>query len=204
MSDTKKHESLGAALAAFQAEYPTVAKENTAVVNSSKGSYKYDYADLSDISPVVLPLLGKHGLYWTTRPTVTDGNFALLYSLGHESGQSLDGIYPLPAANTPAQQMGGAITYARRYALCAVTGIAPGGDDTDAHQPAPQQMRPDAPAEWRADVAAIPSKEAANAFWQRASADGWLTPEVQAALTERVAKINKEAANVAGDAAQAE
>lgn len=200
MPDTKKHDSFDAAMAAFQAEIPVVEKGKSA----DAGKYKYDYADLSDVTAAALPLLGKHGLSWVTVPTVVDGNFALLYSLTHETGGSINGVYPLPSVSTPAQQMGGAITYARRYALCAVTGIAPGGDDTDAHHPAPQQMRPDAPAEWRADVAAIPSKEAANAFWQRASADGWLTPEVQAALTERVAKINKEAANVAGDATQAE
>lgn len=128
-----RHGTLAAALAAFQAELPVIAKANTADVKmNGGGSYSYSYADLADISPVVLKLLGKHGLAWSTQPTMVGENFRLVYSLLWEGGESLDGAYPLPSMNTPVQQMGSAITYARRYALCAVTGVAPGGEDTDA------------------------------------------------------------------------
>src|SRR6516225_3095444 len=50
------------------------------------------------------------------------------------------------------QQMGGMITYARRYVLCAITGVAPAGDDTDAagitpgQPPARQAPRPETQA----------------------------------------------------------
>lgn len=128
MSEEKKPNSLNAAMAAFQAELPQVARSSTA----DAGKYTYDYADLADISAAVLPLLGKHGLSWSTQPTVTETGFALIYALSHESGENISGVYPLPLATMPAQQLGAAITYARRYALCAVTGVAPGGDDTDA------------------------------------------------------------------------
>lgn len=126
--------ALHAALAAFQAELPKVGKDNTARVTSDKGpGYTYRYADLSEISPVVLPLLAKHGLGWTTRPTMThDGKFVLRYALTHTSGDALDGDYPLPNPASSPQVLGSAITYARRYALCAVTGVAPGDDDDDA------------------------------------------------------------------------
>ena len=40
----------------------------------------------------------------------------------------------LPAAERNPQSIGGAITYARRYALCAVLGLAPAEDDDDAAQ----------------------------------------------------------------------
>ena len=43
------------------------------------------------------------------------------------------GLYPLPASGTP-QQIGSAITYARRYCLCAVTGVAPDDDDDDGEE----------------------------------------------------------------------
>lgn len=163
-TDSTKHETLAAALAAFQAELPSIKKGNTA----SAGTYSYSYADLADISPLVLPLLGKHGLAWTCRPTLADTGFALYYQLLHgDSQDSLEGIYPLPAATTPAQQLGSAITYARRYALCAVTGIAPGGDDDDAASApvaAPRQQkqapRPSAPTrDWAKEAAAITSLE---------------------------------------------
>lgn len=142
-----QHDSLAAALAAFQAEVPTVRKTSTAQVRSEKGNYSYDYADLSDVTEKAMPLLGRHGLSFTSRPTIVEGvGFVLAYELRHESNQADAGIYPLPNPNTPAQQMGSAITYARRYVLCAVTGIAPGGDDDDAgaiqeHQYG-QQQRP--------------------------------------------------------------
>lgn len=188
----QKHETLTAALAAFQAELPTVEKSNTAKVQTQKGpGYTYEYADLADISPKVLPVLGKHGLSWATRPTMVDGNFVLLYELAHESGEKLDGVYPLPSPSVAAQQLGGAITYARRYALCAVTGVAPGGDDHDMQQqPAPPPaQQPTAPEGWRAQIAELPSRDAANALWAHSGAAGWRTPEVEAAITERVAEL---------------
>jgi hypothetical protein len=133
MADTKKHENLAAALAAFQTEIPTVVKGATAKVKTKSGAdYQYSYADLAVITPLVLPLLGKNGLAWSSQPTLMGDHFVLHYSLSHESGEQIEGVYPLPSPNTPPQELGSAITYARRYALCAVTGVAPGGDDDDA------------------------------------------------------------------------
>jgi hypothetical protein len=119
---------LAGALAAVQAELPRVGKGNTAQVRSDKGNYSYKYADLADVSSAILPLLGKHGLSFTSMPTLIDGAFVLEYRLMFPGDQSLIGIYPLPSTGSP-QSIGSAITYARRYALCAVTGIAPDGDD---------------------------------------------------------------------------
>jgi ERF superfamily len=63
----------------------------------------------------------------------------LAYRLYHApSGQAIGGDYPL-SSSTP-QTMGGAITYARRYCLLAVTGAAPDEDDDDA-QAAEQAAR---------------------------------------------------------------
>lgn len=140
----REHTSLAAALAAFQAALPRVGKDNTARVATDKGpGYTYRYADLSEISPVVLPLLAAQGLAWSTRPTLVDGNrFVLVYRLSHTSGQEDVGEYPLPNPGSSPQVLGSAITYARRYALCAVTGVAPGDDDDDAAAAQRQQQRP--------------------------------------------------------------
>lgn len=105
------------ALTELQAALPSIGKDQKATVKSDKGSYTYNYADLADISAAVLPLLSKVGLAWTTRPTVEDGKFVMRYQLRHVSGEMLEGTYPLPAASRP-QEIGSAITYARRYALC--------------------------------------------------------------------------------------
>lgn len=129
---TEDHPSLTAAIAAVQADLPVVGKDHKATVKSDKGSYTYKYANLAQVSAAILPLLSKHGLAWTTRPTLDDaGRFVLKYELEHTSGASKDGSYPLPTTTRP-QEMGSAITYARRYALCAVTGLAPEEDDDNA------------------------------------------------------------------------
>jgi len=117
-------DNLASALAAFQAELPTVHKGSTA----DMGTYKMKYADLADLSKVVLPLLAKHGLSFSAKPTIDEsGRFVLAYVLRHVGGDSDSGSYPLQSG-TP-QQVGSAITYARRYALSAITGIAAEEDD---------------------------------------------------------------------------
>jgi ERF superfamily len=130
-----QHQSLRAALVAFQAELPKIAKLNEAEVRPKEGrSYTYTYADLADVSEVVLPKLAEHGLSFSAAPTLYEGNFVLAYRLLHVSDPDdvIAGFYPLPSPNAPPQALGSAITYARRYALLAVTGVAPGGDDDDA------------------------------------------------------------------------
>ena len=122
-------DNLASALAAFQAELPAVKKTKTAVVKTKTGGeYRYAYADLADVSAAVLPLLGKHGLSFSTRPMLSNDRFVLAYTLLHQSGDFLAGEYPLPASGS-AQELGSAITYARRYALCSIVGVAAEEDD---------------------------------------------------------------------------
>jgi hypothetical protein len=132
--------TLAAALARVQAELPSVVKAETATIPGKEGrsGYKYSYADLAAVTRAIVPLLGKHGLAWVTKPTLQDGRFVLAYRLLHEDGEAEEGVYPLNDRGTP-QEIGSAITYARRYALCSVTGVAPDDDDdaaeaTGAHQ----------------------------------------------------------------------
>jgi hypothetical protein len=135
MSDKTPEQEFAAALAAFQSDVPAIRKENTATVRSDKGNYSYSYADLTDISEAALPLLAKQGLSFTAMPTITEHGFVLRYSLLHEAGHREGGDFPLPdASKFGAQQIGSWLTYARRYALCAITGIAPGGDDDDGEK----------------------------------------------------------------------
>lgn len=132
-------DTLDGALAWFQANLPRVAKGETAKVTGETKTgkpfeYDYQYADLTDVSEAVLRLLGRLGLSWRTRPTLMhlEGEngyrFVLHYELKHVSGDRIEGFWPLPDRADP-QAVGSVITYARRYCLCAVTGLAPGGDD---------------------------------------------------------------------------
>lgn len=119
--------TLAEALVALQAQLPRIPKADEAQV----GTRTYRYANLATITDLLMPILASVGLAWTCLPTHRGDGFFLHYCLRHVSGETVEGFYPLPATGTP-QQIGSAITYARRYALTAVTGIAPADDDDDA------------------------------------------------------------------------
>lgn len=129
-----QHASLAAALAAFIGECPPIHKANRASVpTKSGGQYSYDYADLHDVLEVVNPVLARHGLHLSTPVKMTKRGFGIRWKLRHVSGQTDKGFYPLPdPLRTPPQEMGSMQTYDRRYIVCSVLGVAPGGDDDDA------------------------------------------------------------------------
>ena len=160
--------TLEEALIAVQARLPRITKDSEAQV----GTRTYPYANLATIHDAVMPLLGELGLYWICSPGLDDdGRFVMHYLLGHVSVQGgVTGDYPLPASGTP-QQIGSAITYARRYCLTAVLGIAPVEDDDDGQ--AAEQA-----AEWRPPA----NPRTRKADRHRADRDGmppddaWTTP----------------------------
>lgn len=137
-----KHPTLAAALAAFQAELPKLRKDETAKVrgegkDGQPVNYQYGYADLAQVVEAVMPVLGKHGLSFTSTPTMSGNQFVLEYCLLHESGEERAGVWPLPnPMQTKPQNLGSAITYARRYALMAVTGTFPDKEDDDGQKAA--------------------------------------------------------------------
>ena len=135
---------LNAALAKVQAELPHVGTDAEAQV---PGGRTHKYAALDAVSNAIIPVLGKHGLALTMWPTTTDGRFVLIYRLLHASGEHMDGEYPLPDKATP-HQIGSHLTYARRYILCSITGLAPGGEDDDGAA-AQQEVTMDRPRDPR-------------------------------------------------------
>lgn len=88
------------------------------------------YADLGEYNRIVLTALNELGVIWTCLPTLSGENFVLAYCLKHvASGTEKAGEFPLPKSEP--QKMGSAITYGRRYALGAVTGVAAEDEDDD-------------------------------------------------------------------------
>lgn len=114
---------LAAALSRFQSEMPTVPKTKTA----DTGTYRYSYADLADITSAALPLLTAQGLSFATCPRYTEHGYELVGVLLHESGESMEGALPIHGSS--AQQLGSAITYARRYLFGCMTGVVTDDDD---------------------------------------------------------------------------
>ena len=109
-----------AALVAAQADLRNPPKDKTA----NTGTYSYKYADLASILDLVRPILAKHGLAIAQDVVMEDGRLLIYTRLIHSSGECLD-FGPLAGSvGTSWQQTGGGITYARRYALQAILGIA--------------------------------------------------------------------------------
>ncbi len=128
--------TLAAALAELQTSLPAVHKTSEAQYGK--------YADLAVVSAALLPVMGKLGLSFSAKPTMRDGEsgreFGLAYTLRLAGSDETDeGFYPLSMViEKGPQAIGSAITYARRYCLCAVTGVAPDSDDDDAQAAQPQ------------------------------------------------------------------
>lgn len=107
------------------------------MTGAKKGSenpfFKSKYADLQSILEAVREPLSKHGLCVTQTINIsTEGAAYVTTTMGHESGQYIFGECPIINTKGDAQGMGSAITYARRYSLAAICGIAQMDDDGNA------------------------------------------------------------------------
>lgn len=137
MNKSESIKNLAGALATFQSEVTNPA--NSKKVSAGKFSYKY--APLDEILNSVRPLLSKNGLSILQAPTSSEGYISVSTILLHSSGEyiELDPI-TLKMDKITAQGAGSAITYARRYALSAVLGIA-SEDDDDANSIEPDNTK---------------------------------------------------------------
>jgi hypothetical protein len=100
-----------------------------ATLNKVNPHFKSRYADLPAIIDAVREPLAKHGMSFAQTTHMTGDGLVLRTTLLHSSGQSISSEYPLPMMLDKPQQMGSALTYARRYSLAAICGIAADEDD---------------------------------------------------------------------------
>lgn len=129
-------DALAAALAKAQAAFGDVTKDKTGKVQGEgKGGryeYSYKYADLAAVLDAVRKPLADNQLALVQRPIPALGGLVLETRLIHSSGQWIGSVYPLPDPTGRPQEMGSALTYARRYSLTALLGVAPDEDDDAA------------------------------------------------------------------------
>src|SRR6202043_1608498 len=133
--------ALASALAKAQAELVNPEKSLTATIRTNRpgeGERTFKYAPLASGLDIVRKTLGQHEIA-TMQTTAIDhasGLVNLTTVLAHPSGEWIASDWPVcPIAEmaTP-HRMGAALTYARRYALFTLVGIA-GEDDLDAPDP---------------------------------------------------------------------
>jgi ERF superfamily len=131
---SEKIAALAAALAKAQADLVNPEKSLVGTIESS-GQRLFRYASLASGLEIVRKTLGQHEIA-TMQTTAIDqsaGTVTLTTVLAHASGEWVASDWPVCAlADTVTpHRMGAALTYARRYALFTLVGIA-GEDDVDA------------------------------------------------------------------------
>jgi hypothetical protein len=137
----RSSESIGAiagALAKAQTEIANPEKSLTATIRSPfprEGERSFRYASLACGLDLVRKSLGRHEIATVQTTSIDEaaGLIRLTTTLAHSSGEWVSSDWPVcPVSETAApHRMGAALTYARRYALFTLVGIA-GEDDLDA------------------------------------------------------------------------
>src|SRR4051812_18743897 len=137
----RSSETIGAiagALAKAQIELQNPEKSLTATIHSPfprEGDRSFRYASLSSGLDLVRKSLGRHEIATVQTTSIDEGAglIRLTTTLAHSSGEWVSSDWPVcPVTETAApHRMGAALTYARRYALFTLVGIA-GEDDLDA------------------------------------------------------------------------
>src|SRR5437868_6923926 len=130
--------AIAAALAKAQIDLINPEKSLTATIRSPfphEADRSFRYASLANGLDLVRKSLGRHEIatVQTTSIDEATGLIRLTTTLAHSSGEWVSSDWPVcPVSETTSpQRMGAALTYARRYALFTLVGIA-GEDDLDA------------------------------------------------------------------------
>ncbi len=135
----RSSESIGAiaaALAKAQGELTNPEKSLTASIRwpfPSEGDRTFRYASLASGLDIVRKSLGQHEIATIQTTAIDQDQIRLTTLLAHASGEWISSDWPVCPTSEMAMphRMGAALTYARRYALFALVGIA-GEDDLDA------------------------------------------------------------------------
>jgi hypothetical protein len=159
------HKSIATALASAQA------KMGKALKSANNPHFKSKYADLASVTDACLPALNEAGIA-VIQPTTDDdsGRYVETVLIHGESGETLKCRVPLIVSKQDMQGYGSAVTYARRYGLMSMAGIAPEDDDGNAaSKAAPKQAATVTPDQFiklrdRAEQAGVDEAKICNAY----------------------------------------
>jgi ERF superfamily len=181
--------ALAAALAKAQGELTNPEKSLTATIRSPfppEGDRTFRYASLASGLDIVRKSLGQHEIatIQSTRIEESAGQIRLTTLLMHASGEWISSDWPVCASSETAapHRMGAALSYARRYALFTLVGIA-GEDDLDA----PDLVTEPSPAiEMSSKSAAQHHKPPNGSVHRPRQSNPVLAPEPSAALRDQL------------------
>lgn len=126
MQTSEQINEIAAALAKAQGKMENPDKE------SLNPHFNRHYASLASGINAVRDALAENGLSIIQTTCMNGDLLELKTRLCHASGQWIEGVYPICKFPTAPQQMGAAMTYARRYSMFAIVGIAPEDDDGES------------------------------------------------------------------------
>ena len=113
------------ALAKAQAEFGAIKKSGEATIKpKDKQEYSYKYADLASAIAATRPALNSHGIAVLATAVTVSGGVEVSTRLVHESGEWIESARLFMACDAKPQNVGSAITYARRYQYLALLGLA--------------------------------------------------------------------------------
>lgn len=132
------------AMAEFQRRCPAIKKTAEATIQGRTGrmGYSYKFAPLDEILSTIQPVLGPLGLSvsWRSRVELKQVvvSCRISHTLGHheESGEIAMPVMEGESGANAAQRVGIAATYAKRYSLLGIIGMAPEDDDDTESQSA--------------------------------------------------------------------
>lgn len=181
---------LAIALAMAQSEIKHAEKsaENPAFKRDGK---PMKYATLADVWDACREPLTRNKLSIVQLPHRTENGVSVTTILMHASGQYIESSLEVPAGNT-AQSFGSAITYARRYTLASIVGIAPDEDDDGANASAGggQQYR-ERPQQQQRRTETTSSSAGDQAFESKNDAGVTNIVELRQLCESRSAKLKK-------------
>lgn len=138
---------LASALARAQSAFSTVTPDEIATLDDGFDVRSYRYATLARVWEAIRPVLTREGLavVQTCVPSSPEA-MQLTTTLVHKSGQWIAGTIAIPLAVRTPQAYGSALTYARRYGLAAILGLAVDVDDDGLTSAPPASTTPAADA----------------------------------------------------------
>lgn len=166
--------------------------------------FKNSYADLETVLDAIEPALLDNGLVVVQPTSVHEGKIRVTTLLLHTSGQYIGGEYELHPVKEDPQGEGSALTYARRYALMALLGLAPEDDDGQGASRRAPERPATPPRDWIKEADAATTSDDVKNLGRAAHAVGEFEGRVGDHLRARVAVLETEEADKAAELAKQE
>ena len=113
----------GAAFVRAQSEFEAI------TFDKQNPHYRSKYASLTAVLKATLPALNRNGIALTSQTAVDGENIVVRTCLVYGGAVFAEAVWPVGRVGTPPQQLGSALTYARRYSIQSILGVAAEDDD---------------------------------------------------------------------------